>query len=94
MNISFLLNRFIRKLLGLEEISEKLLALQESNQNILSKISAVEQRMVESTRAIMTLSLIQANLIREMSNFASDLPEKEIKKSKSNLRKSGTDFTN
>lgn len=94
MNISFLLNSFVRKLCGFDEISEKLATIQESNQSIVSKINAIEARMVESTRAIMTLSLIQANLIREISDIASDLPDKEIKTSKSYTRKSGTDFTN
>lgn len=94
MNLGNFASAFVRRALGLDDLFEKISSLQRTNEEIVSRIDSIEKRMVESTRAVATLALVQANLIKEIGDIAERYSEKESHPQKSHVRKSGTDFTN
>jgi hypothetical protein len=94
MKIRIAVERIINNLLGLDDMARKIEELNSSNKEASQRLDAIEKRMVESTRAVATLALVQANLIKELGEIANNIEEKESSASKSYVRKTSTDFTN
>jgi len=94
MKIRIAVERIINNLLGLDDMARKIEELNSSNKEASQRLDAIEKRMVESTRAVATLALVQANLIKELGEIANNVVEKESSASKSYVRKTSTDFTN
>lgn len=101
MSLRSSVSSFVRSLLGFDDLSKNVAALTVQNtalnmQNtaLLEKIDLIEKRLVENTRAVATLALVQANLMKEIGDIANNFAEKESRSSKSYVRKTGTDFTN
>jgi hypothetical protein len=94
MKIRNAVERIVKNLLDLDDMTRKLEELNSSNKEASQKLDAIEKRMIESTRAVATLALVQANLIKELGDIANNIEEKESSASKSYVRKTSTDFTN
>jgi hypothetical protein len=83
---------FLRKTLGVDNIIEKLDAADSRRLKDEERWAMIEHRLVENTRALATLALVQANLIKELDA----LLEKSgtSSKMKGVSRKIDPDFTN
>ena len=71
MRLKSVFERIIRNLLSLDDLASKIEETSSSSKEISQRIDAIEKRMVESTRAVATLALVQANLIKELGDIAS-----------------------
>jgi regulator of replication initiation timing len=80
-------------LTGVNLILDRLQKIEENQREIHSKIESAETKIADFARALATLALIQANLIRALGDLA-DKEEARSKTQKFSARKAGSDFTN
>jgi hypothetical protein len=83
---------FLKDLLNFNELSQMLEASDRLRSKEQERIAALEQRLVENTRALATLALVQANLIKELDTMIDNMSG--TSKTKSFNRKIDPDFTN
>ena len=78
--------------LGIDDIHSRQDEILKNQKDLEDRITFLETKVVEISRAVATVALIQANVVREMGDIVT---EKEKKRTKATyLRKSTDDFTN
>lgn len=82
----------LKDLLGYNEISQLIEAADRRQSKEHERIASLEQRIVENTRALATLALVQANLIKDLDTVINSLSG--TTKTKTFNRKVDPDFTN
>lgn len=93
MNLTKRTQQLVMDLIGVSHVLEKIQKIEDNQREIFGKIEAVELKISEFARALATLALVQANLIRALGDLA-DKEESRSKTQKFSSRKSGSDFTN
>lgn len=93
MNLTKRAQLLLMDLTGVNLVLDKMQKIEENQREIYAKIESVESKMSEFARALATLALVQANLIRALGDL-SDKEEARSKTQKLSARKAGTDFTN
>lgn len=83
---------FLKDLLGYNEINQMMEAADRRQIKEQERIAMIEQRLVENTRALATLALVQANLVKELDAILNSLSG--TTKAKTYNRKIDPDFTN
>lgn len=78
--------------LGLDQIRSDLMVEKKRNDDLEEKIQALELKLVETSRAIATLAIAHAGLVREFGRFL-DIEDKKRAKAVV-TRKIKDDFTN
>jgi hypothetical protein len=82
----------LKDLLGYNEINQMMEAADRRQIKEQERIAMIEQRLVENTRALATLALVQANLVKELDSILNSLSGSS--KTKTFNRKIDPDFTN
>ena len=78
--------------LGMDDIISRQAEMMNHQKLLEERISFLEQKATEISRAVATVALIQANMVREFGEISA---EQEKKKTKiAYIRKTGDDFTN
>lgn len=92
MSLKSRISIFLRDLLGIKDLTGQVQEMQKQQQESIERIEFLDKKINEMARALATLALVQASLVREIG----DVLEKDSKpKTKSSVvRKPGTDFTN
>jgi hypothetical protein len=93
MNLTKRAQHLLMDLTGVNLILDRLQKIEENQREIHSKIESAETKIADFARALATLALIQANLIRALGDLA-DKEEARSKTQKFSARKAGSDFTN
>ena len=84
--------RLLREMMHADEIDSKLDDIIKKQEEISERMTNIEVRLLETTRALATLALIQSNLLREIGEITENAAK--AKNRASVARKPGTDFTN
>lgn len=83
---------FLKDLLGYNEINQMMEAADRRQIKEHERIAIIEQRLVENTRALATLAIVQANLVKDLDTILNSLSG--TSKTKTFNRKIDPDFTN
>lgn len=83
---------FLKDLLGYNEINQMMEAADRRQIKEQERIATLEQRLVENTRALATLAIVQANLVKDLDTLIEGMSG--TSKVKSFSRKIDPDFTN
>jgi hypothetical protein len=86
------MKNYIRQILKIDEIINQFKLVESAISLQNQRITDLEARISDNTRALATLALVQANLIRAFSEI--EERETKTKSVKVAARKPGTDFTN
>lgn len=87
------LTGFISKKLGIQKIDSQILEIKGQITSLDERLSQLEERSKEVSRAIATLAIAHASLIRDLSDVISQHEKKKSEK-KIVTSKTGDDFTN
>lgn len=79
--------------LGIRDLKRQLYDLGKNQENLESRITKLEEKSTEVSRAIATLALAHASLIRDLSDLISQQDKKKTDR-RPTTRKTGDDFTN
>jgi len=87
-----LIKDYLVENIGINQVIDRLEAINKNQQFVIEKISTIETRLNDLARAVATLALVQASLVKEIS----DIAERETgsKSKPASARKTGNDFTN
>ena len=78
--------------IGIAYVADQIEKINKTQNAIFEKISSIETKLSDLTRAVATLALVQASLVREISDV--DERESRSKSKPAPARKTGNDFTN
>jgi hypothetical protein len=84
---------YVSRKIGISEIRSQILEMKEMQKDIDARALQLEERSKEASRAIATLAIAHASLIRDLSDVISHHEKKKTEK-KVMPRKTGDDFTN
>lgn len=92
MNVIRFIKEKISMLSGVDNLRSEVLEIKNKNETLASRVATLEERLVETSRAIATLAIAHASVVRELAKIM-DLEEKKREK-KLLQRKTSDDFTN
>lgn len=92
MNVIRFIKEKISMLSGVDNLRSEVLEIKNKNETLASRVATLEERLVETSRAIATLAIAHASVVRELAKIM-DLEEKKREK-KLIQRKTSDDFTN
>lgn len=92
MNVKEIIKTFLADVMGSDTINLRLDENLKSQEKLAARMGDLENRIVENTRALATLAIVQASLVREMSEYIESKEKPKYKKAQH--RNTGPDFTN
>ena len=92
MNLKEAIKDYIARFIGINNLTNRVTESLETQEKILARISEIDNRLTENTRALATLAIVQASLVREISEYIESKEKPKYKKAQP--RNTGSDFTN